>query len=95
MQNSSYNKAAHKYGAIFRDQPIHPLEKAIYNIEYVMRHGELAHLKPKIAHLNIFQLYLVDVGGFFGVITLLGTLVIHKLSRCYSRPRNKANGMTN
>ena len=92
LQNSSYNKAAHKYGAIFRDQPIHPLEKAIYNIEYVMRHGELTHLNPKIGHLHIFQLYLVDVWGFCGVIMVLGTLIIHKLLTICNRPRNKANG---
>lgn len=83
LLNSTYTDAARKYGSIFRDQPISPLEKAVYNVEYVMRHGELEHLKPRIGHLSILQLYLIDVWFVCGATVLLGSFVIRDLlTRC-------------
>lgn len=44
-----------------RDQLEHPLDRAIYWIEYVMRHKGAPHLRTATRDLNMFQRGLVDV----------------------------------
>lgn len=66
------------------DQPQHPLDRAIYWIEYVIRHKGAPHLRSATRPLNTFQRGLVDVmliligasllllfGGFFLARTII------------------------
>lgn len=56
-----YKENAIKLSKIFHDQPIKPLDKAIYWIEYVIRHNGAHHLKTAGNKLNWFQFLSIDV----------------------------------
>ncbi|XP_046402053.1 UDP-glucosyltransferase 2-like [Ischnura elegans] len=43
------------------DQPEHPLQRAVFWTEYVMRHKGAGHLKPASLDLDWCQLFMVDV----------------------------------
>jgi len=64
MGNPAYRMEAERRSAVFRDQETHPVDRAVYWAEYVLRHRGAAHLKPSSLKLSSFQYYLIDVAIF-------------------------------
>ena len=61
MNSPSYRKEIQKRSLVFRDQETHPLDRAIYWSEYVIRHHGAKHLRPASLELSFVQYYLIDV----------------------------------
>ena len=59
-----YKENAMKLSRIHHDQPIKPLDRAVFWIEYVMRHKGAKHLRPASHDLTWFQYHSLDVIGF-------------------------------
>ncbi|XP_018013903.1 UDP-glycosyltransferase UGT5 [Hyalella azteca] len=81
MNNPSYGKEARRRSVIMKDQETHPLDRAVYWTEYVMRHQGAAHLKSKAANLSIVQYFLIDVGFVLLVIALSTIFIIYVTSK--------------
>lgn len=66
-----------KYSAIFKDQPEKPVDRAVFWVEYVIRHNGANHLRLPGEDLNFFQYFLLDVIAFISVValTVLGVTV--------------------
>uniref|UniRef100_A0A8C0R8T8 UDP-glucuronosyltransferase n=1 Tax=Canis lupus dingo TaxID=286419 RepID=A0A8C0R8T8_CANLU len=64
INNPSYKENAMKLSRIHHDQPIKPLDRAVFWIEYVMRHQGAKHLRPASHDLTWFQYHSLDVIGF-------------------------------
>ncbi|TMW48121.1 hypothetical protein DOY81_006794 [Sarcophaga bullata] len=60
LTNERYTKRVQQLSRRYRDQPQTPLEKAIYWIEYVLRHDGAPHLRNAGVDLNYWQLYNID-----------------------------------
>lgn len=45
----------------FHDQPETPLQRALYWIEYVLRHDGAVHLKSPAVNMSYFQILLLDI----------------------------------
>ncbi|KAJ8924523.1 hypothetical protein NQ315_007321 [Exocentrus adspersus] len=71
INNSSYSRNIQKKSNLLRDQPMVPIDTAIYWAEFVMRHNGSKHLQNKSMRLNKFQNLLLDVA-----LTLIGVLVL-------------------
>lgn len=56
-----YEENSRRMSAVFRDNPLPPLENAVYWIEYVCRYGGTAHLRTAANDLYWFQNLLLDV----------------------------------
>lgn len=56
---------------VFRDQPMKPLDRAIYWIEYVIRNDGAQYLKAESIGLNTAQYFLFDVTLFLLVCTAI------------------------
>lgn len=69
---------------MFHDQPIKPLDKAVYWIEYVIRHNGAHHLKTAGNKLNWIQFLLLDV-LFVLIIVLLAflTLLLYTIKKIF------------
>lgn len=61
LLSPTYVKKAEETAAIFQDNPIHPMEKAIYWIEYVIRHNGAPFLKSKAVNMDAVEHGLWDV----------------------------------
>ncbi|XP_035693288.1 UDP-glucuronosyltransferase 2C1-like [Branchiostoma floridae] len=57
----SYKEKANKISTLLRDQPQSPMERAVWWIEHVIKHGGLPHLRSRAPELPFYQYYLLDV----------------------------------
>ena len=53
-----------KLSRIHHDQPVKPLDKAVFWVEFVMRHKGAKHLRPAFHDLTWYQHHSLDVIGF-------------------------------
>lgn len=57
------------------DQPLKPLDTAVYWVEYVLRHKGAYHLRSAALDLTWYQYLLLDVLAFLGAIALMAAVV--------------------
>uniref|UniRef100_A0A8C4PSP8 UDP-glucuronosyltransferase n=1 Tax=Equus asinus TaxID=9793 RepID=A0A8C4PSP8_EQUAS len=77
MHDPSYKENAMKLSRIQHDQPMKPLDRAVFWIEFVMRHKRAKHLRPASHDLNWFQYHSLDVIGF-----LLASTAVFVTTKC-------------
>nr|XP_014431439.1 UDP-glucuronosyltransferase 2A1 isoform X6 [Pelodiscus sinensis] len=61
INNSSYKENAMRLSQIHHDQPMKPLDRAVFWIEFVMRHKGAKHLRPAAHELTWYQYHCLDV----------------------------------
>lgn len=87
LRNPSYGNVVKKLSNLNRDRPEHPLDKAAFWIEYVLRHDGAKHMQSPAVHLNILQYYMVDVISFvfvaLYVVIMLVKLILKALVRMF------------
>ncbi|XP_042728125.1 UDP-glucuronosyltransferase 2A1-like isoform X2 [Lagopus leucura] len=77
INNSTYKESILKLSKIHHDQPIKPLERAVFWIEFVMRHKGAKHLRPAAHHLTWYQYHCLDVLAFlFTCAAIAGFILI-------------------
>uniref|UniRef100_A0A452FP65 UDP-glucuronosyltransferase n=1 Tax=Capra hircus TaxID=9925 RepID=A0A452FP65_CAPHI len=64
INNPFYKENAMKLSRIHHDQPVKPLDRAVFWVEFVMRHKGAKHLRPAFHDLTWFQHHSLDVIGF-------------------------------
>lgn len=72
IHNSSYRNVVKQAADLYKDRPEHPLDTAIYWVEYVIRHKGAKHMQSQAVHLNFWQYHSLDVFGFILVILIIG-----------------------
>ncbi|XP_065354386.1 UDP-glycosyltransferase UGT5-like [Calliphora vicina] len=63
MNNQKYINSAKTISNIYHDQPMKPLDLAIYWTEYVLRHKGAVHLKNPAQSMNFIQKHSIDTVG--------------------------------
>ncbi|XP_032772326.1 UDP-glucuronosyltransferase 2B7 [Rattus rattus] len=64
VNNPSYKENVMWLSSIHHDQPMKPLDRAVFWIEFVMRHKGAKHLRPLAHNLAWYQYHSLDVIGF-------------------------------
>ncbi|XP_074130813.1 UDP-glucuronosyltransferase 2B17-like isoform X4 [Sminthopsis crassicaudata] len=64
INDPSYKENAMRLSRIHHDQPVKPLDRAVFWIEFVMRHKGAKHLRPAAHDLTWYQYHSLDVIGF-------------------------------
>ncbi|XP_078684857.1 UDP-glucuronosyltransferase 2B1-like [Branchiostoma floridae x Branchiostoma belcheri] len=64
LTDRSYRERAARLSRLHRDQPQSPMERAVWWIEHVIKHGGLSHLRAPAVELPWYQYYLLDVAAF-------------------------------
>ncbi|KAF5270902.1 hypothetical protein FQR65_LT17760 [Abscondita terminalis] len=85
MNNSKYRQNIQKRSRVFKDQPVKPMEKAVFWVEYVLRHDGAHHLKTSAFKLHWLQLYSVDVISIICVIIVVFVYIVKKVLKCTCR----------
>uniref|UniRef100_A0A8C0AAB7 UDP-glucuronosyltransferase n=1 Tax=Bos mutus grunniens TaxID=30521 RepID=A0A8C0AAB7_BOSMU len=84
INNPFYKENAMKLSRIHHDQPVKPLDRAVFWVEFVMRHKGAKHLRPASHDLNWFQYHSLDVIGFLlACVATVAFLVTKCCLFCY------------
>ncbi|XP_050315571.1 UDP-glycosyltransferase UGT4-like [Anthonomus grandis grandis] len=74
ITEKSYRENIERQSNIVNDQPTSSLDKAIFWIEYVLRHEGASHLRYEASDLPFYHYYLLDV--YFSIACLLFTIYL-------------------
>ncbi|XP_056346815.1 UDP-glucuronosyltransferase 2A2-like isoform X1 [Oenanthe melanoleuca] len=85
IYNSTYKENALKLSKIQHDQPVKPLDRAVFWIEFVMRHKGAKHLRPAAHHLTWYQYHSLDVLAFLFICTATIVFILFKCCLCCCR----------
>lgn len=58
------------------------LERAVWWVEYVIRHKDTKHLRGTAVDLPFYKYFLLDIIGFVVIVVLAVGYLIFKLSTC-------------
>ncbi|XP_010594015.2 UDP-glucuronosyltransferase 2B17-like isoform X3 [Loxodonta africana] len=78
INDPSYKENAMRLSAIHHDQPVKPLDRAVFWIEFVMRHKGAKHLRPASLSLTWYQYHSLDVIGFLLACVAIVTFLVIK-----------------
>ncbi|GAB0093836.1 hypothetical protein DMENIID0001_090180 [Sergentomyia squamirostris] len=76
LTKETYSRKAKAISSRFRDQESDPMERAIYWIEYVARHGGARHLVSGAQDLHFIQYHNLDVFAFLILVPVLLLLTL-------------------
>nr|XP_020139851.1 UDP-glucuronosyltransferase 2B31-like isoform X2 [Microcebus murinus] len=78
INDPSYKRNIMKLSRIHHDQPMKPLDRAVFWIEFVMRHKGAKHLRVAAHDLPWFQYHSLDVIGFLLACMAAAIFIITK-----------------
>ncbi|XP_048220640.1 UDP-glucuronosyltransferase 2B31-like [Perognathus longimembris pacificus] len=73
-----YKENAMRLSRIHHDQPVKPLDRAVFWIEFVMRHKGAKHLRPAVHDLTWLQYHSLDVIAFLLACVAAVTFIFTK-----------------
>ncbi|KAG8592981.1 hypothetical protein GDO81_000685 [Engystomops pustulosus] len=76
-----YRQQAKKLASIHKDQAGHPVSRASFWIDYVLRHNGAEHLRVAAYDISIFQYFLVDIVLLIVVIVIVVGYMVSKISK--------------
>ncbi|XP_035692841.1 UDP-glucuronosyltransferase 2B33-like [Branchiostoma floridae] len=92
ISDPSYKEKTNLISTHLRDQPQSPMERAVWWIEHVIKHGGLPHLRSRAPELPFYQYYLLDV---IALIVAVISAVLLSCWKCCSFACGMCNrGMT-
>ncbi|XP_029028730.1 UDP-glucuronosyltransferase 1A5-like isoform X2 [Betta splendens] len=94
LHQDSYRQNMQRLSDLHRDQPVAPMDQAVFWVEYVMRHRGAAHLRTEAYKMPWYSYYCLDV-----VLLLLAAVTLLLLSmvamfrflcyRCFRKSKAK------
>uniref|UniRef100_A0A1A8N0J8 UDP-glucuronosyltransferase n=2 Tax=Nothobranchius TaxID=28779 RepID=A0A1A8N0J8_9TELE len=85
LYEPSYRQKMKELSSLHRDQPIKPLDRAIFWIEFVMRHKGAAHLRTESYKMSTIQYYSIDVVIFILAVIAVALTVFTFVMNCLWR----------
>ncbi|XP_049809433.1 UDP-glucosyltransferase 2-like [Schistocerca nitens] len=82
LRNSSYREKMEQFSAVYREHQETSLQRAVWWVEYVLRHDGAPHLRSAATHLRWWQLLLLDAIAVLLAAALVVIFVVYKLVRC-------------
>lgn len=94
LDNKTYYNEVKRISNLFRDRQQHPLDRAVYWVEYVIRHKGAKHMQSPAVHLNWFQLHSLDVIGFivlciYVIVKVVKIFVCAVVRRCRAKVKRE------
>ena len=68
-----------RLSAIYKDDPQTPIERVVYWMEFIVRHGGVKHLRSAAYDLNFIQYHLIDVMAVLLIGLILSLFVAFKM----------------
>ncbi|XP_042578993.1 UDP glucuronosyltransferase 2 family, polypeptide A5 isoform X1 [Cyprinus carpio] len=95
LNNPLYKESIMRLSRIHHDQPMKPLDQAVYWIEFVMQHKGAKHLRVQAHNLSWYQYHCLDVVAFLLSVAALITFLFIKtccflIRKCFRKTRPDA-----
>ncbi|KAK9886103.1 hypothetical protein WA026_014892 [Henosepilachna vigintioctopunctata] len=90
LNNPKYRENAKRRSKIMHDQQVKPIDKAIYWIEYVIRHKGAPHLHSAALDLSWYQRHLIDFAVYSVLITITLIACLHQIFRLIISTKSKS-----
>ncbi|KAK5648509.1 hypothetical protein RI129_003401 [Pyrocoelia pectoralis] len=87
-ENSKYRKRVKEIRDLLSDVPATGLEKAVWWIEYVIRHKGASHLRSPAIDLPLYQYFLLDVIGLILLSIATSLFILYKIFKLFSNDKN-------
>lgn len=71
LTNGSYREVVQRKAQLYKDRPQHPLDQAVWWVEYVLRHNGAKHMQSEAVFLNWWQYHSLDVIGLLLAVALV------------------------
>uniref|UniRef100_A0A4W6BWL5 UDP-glucuronosyltransferase n=1 Tax=Lates calcarifer TaxID=8187 RepID=A0A4W6BWL5_LATCA len=81
IKDTRYRQQARLLSNIHKDQPGHPVTRAVYWISYILRHHGANHLRSAVYEVHPYQYFLLDVIVTVGAALALSGFALHRLVR--------------
>jgi len=88
IENPKYKENVVKLSQIIRDQPISSVEKAVWWVEYCIRHHGTAHLRYHGLNIPFYQYYLLDVIAVYLALIITLIFAIRFIKRWFIKRLN-------
>lgn len=75
LDNVTYGQVARAAADLFKDRPQHPLDTAVFWVEYVLRTNGAKHMRSQAVHLNWFESNSLDVLAIFAILIYFTSLL--------------------
>ncbi|XP_055638653.1 UDP-glucosyltransferase 2-like [Toxorhynchites rutilus septentrionalis] len=83
--NKKYKRNIERLSQLVKDQPMQPIEKAVWWTEYIIRHQGAAHYRYHAAQMPVWQYHYYDVAVTFLIAALVGAYVtLHAVRRFFN-----------
>ncbi|XP_051675716.1 UDP-glucuronosyltransferase 2A2 isoform X4 [Oryctolagus cuniculus] len=82
INDPSYKENAMRLSRIHHDQPMKPLDRAVFWIEFVMRHKGAKHLRVAAHDLTWYQYHSLDVIGFLLACIAAAIILVTQCCLC-------------
>ncbi|XP_061102486.1 2-hydroxyacylsphingosine 1-beta-galactosyltransferase [Conger conger] len=98
MKDNRYKERAQVLSHIHKDQPGHPVTRAVYWISYILRHHGADHLRSSIYSIPTYQYFLLDIVAVVTAALLALAYAGYRIAklvtatRCGASSGDKANG---
>ncbi|XP_047109016.1 uncharacterized protein LOC124777597 [Schistocerca piceifrons] len=81
LEDTTYKDNMKRLSAVFREHRADSRERAVWWVEYVIRHKGAPHLRSAALDLHWWQLMLLDVVAFLLVVAALTLYVVYSVAR--------------
>lgn len=81
ISSPRYRQQARALSNIHKDQPGHPVTRAVYWINYILRHNGANHLRSAVYDVSPYQYFLLDVVFTIGAALALSIFALQRLVR--------------
>ncbi|KAA8592512.1 hypothetical protein FQN60_017967 [Etheostoma spectabile] len=82
LYEPSYRENVQQLSRLHRDQPMKPLDRAMFWIEFVMRHKGAAHLRTNSYKMSWIQYHSIDVIALLVVLVMMMSLICILTVKC-------------
>ncbi|XP_069834556.1 2-hydroxyacylsphingosine 1-beta-galactosyltransferase isoform X2 [Dendropsophus ebraccatus] len=95
IHNPSYRQRAQTLSKIHKDQPGHPVTRAAFWIDYVIRHNGAEHLRAATYDISIVQYFLVDIVLLTVIVIILLWYMLSRIRRYLQKRQVTDHSTTN
>ncbi|XP_073427975.1 2-hydroxyacylsphingosine 1-beta-galactosyltransferase isoform X1 [Dendrobates tinctorius] len=95
IHNPSYRQKAQTLSKIHKDQPGHPVSRAAFWIDYVLRNNGAKHLRAAAYDMSIVQYFLVDIVLLIFFIVIVLGYVLFKIKKYLQKSKATDHSTTN